>query len=67
MNIVHVDVRLATCTMLCKALLFSRVQCVRVLWYFCSLSHLKVFPSTQDQEAMHGESPYNVMFGEFVE
>lgn len=28
-----------------------------------SLCLLKVFPSTLDQEKMHGESPYNIMFG----
>ena len=30
--------------------------------FFLFLS-LQVFPSTLDQEKMHGESPYNVMFG----
>ena len=28
------------------------------------VSHLKVFPSTVDVADMHGESPYNIMFGE---
>lgn len=29
----------------------------------CGGGYVKVFPSTLDQEQMHGESPYNVMFG----
>ena len=29
----------------------------------CGGGYVKVFPSTMDQKDMHGESPYNVMFG----
>merc|ERR1712170_152384 len=29
----------------------------------CGGGYVKVFPSTQDQKDMHGESPYNIMFG----
>ena len=33
-------------------------------FFYLSLpSSLQVFPSTLDQEQMHGESPYNIMFG----
>ena len=45
-------------------------ECSTYMFYgmfVLSLSRLKVFPSTLDQEAMHGESPYNIMFGKFGE
>lgn len=29
----------------------------------CGGGYVKVFPSTLDQKDMHGESPYNIMFG----
>jgi calreticulin len=29
----------------------------------CGGGYVKLFPSTLDQEKMHGESPYNIMFG----
>ena len=29
----------------------------------CGGGYVKVFPSTVDQKDMHGESPYNIMFG----
>jgi len=29
----------------------------------CGGGYVKVFPSSLDQKAMHGESPYNIMFG----
>lgn len=29
----------------------------------CGGGYVKVFPSTMDQKDMHGESPYNIMFG----
>lgn len=32
----------------------------------CGGGYVKVFPSTVDQKDMHGESPYNIMFGRFI-
>ena len=29
----------------------------------CGGGYVKVFPSTLDQKDMHGDSPYNIMFG----
>ena len=29
----------------------------------CGGGYVKVFPSTMDQKDMHGDSPYNIMFG----
>lgn len=31
----------------------------------CGGGYVKLFPSTLDQGDMHGESPYNIMFGKF--
>ena len=32
----------------------------------CGGGYVKVFPSTVDISEMHGESPYNIMFGRFL-
>ena len=32
----------------------------------CGGGYVKVFPSTLDQKDMHGESPYNIMFGKKI-
>ena len=32
----------------------------------CGGGYVKIFPSDLDQSDMHGESPYNIMFGKFA-
>lgn len=32
----------------------------------CGGGYVKLFPSDLDQSEMHGESPYNIMFGMFI-